>query len=494
LHGGEEDSIRFDRDGGIVIIRGMSPEASQVRWSALLKPEWLPLLAVLLGGVLLHSMNVMMLATVLPSIVEEVGGAALMSWSTTAFLASSIVAATCTGHLTSRFGARSAFAVGALVFGAGALVCALAPSMGFVVAGRFVQGFGGGVLSAMAYVLVGNAFPEHLWSRVGSLLSGVWSLSILVGPLVGGTFATWGNWRGSFYAVTIAGVVLAIFSLRSLPRARGGSGGGRDGKGRRVPIGRVVLICAAIAMMSAASIVGTPVAKAGLFVAAVAALVAMLALDRRSASPLFPSDAFSLGAVTGVALWFCLLVSVAYSPLSIFVPIFLQALHGFDPLAAGYIVAGASLGWTVAAVAVAGLPSRWSDRTMVAGPLAMAVGLSGIALFMTAQPVAVLPPLIVLTGLGIGVCWVFGVQGIMSGAKAGERDLASGSVATVQQTGFALGAAASGIVANVAGLSGGLTTGGIASAAFWVPLGFVLVALMAAVMGWRLVSLSRRRS
>jgi len=70
----------------------------------------------------------------------------------------------------------------------------------------------------------------------------------------------------------------------------------------------------------------------------------------------------------------------------------------------------------VAAVAVAGLPTRWSNRTMVAGPLAMAAGLLGIALFMTAQPVAVLPPLIVLTGLGIGICWVFGVQGIMSGA------------------------------------------------------------------------------
>ena len=120
--------IRFDRGGRIVIIRGMSPEAPpeapKIGWASLLKPEWLPLLAVLLGGVLLHSMNVMMLATVLPSVVEEVGGAALMSWPTTAFLASSIVAATCTGHLTSQFGARSAFAVGAVVFGAGALVCA----------------------------------------------------------------------------------------------------------------------------------------------------------------------------------------------------------------------------------------------------------------------------------------------------------------------------------------------------------------------------------
>ena len=99
--------MRFDRGGGIVIIRGMSPEAPKVGWATLLKPEWLPLLAVLLGGVLLHSMNVMMLATVLPSVVEEVGGAALMSWPTTAFLASSIVAATCTGQGRRQWPARS---------------------------------------------------------------------------------------------------------------------------------------------------------------------------------------------------------------------------------------------------------------------------------------------------------------------------------------------------------------------------------------------------
>ena len=467
----------------------MSEEtARKIGWASLLKPEWLPLLAVLLGGVLLHSMNVLMLATVLPSIVEEVGGAALMSWPTTAFLASSIVAATCTGHLTARVGARGAFCAGALVFGVGALVCALAPSMGVVVAGRFVQGFGGGVLSAMAYVLVGNAFPEPLWPRVGALLSGAWSMSVLVGPLVGGVFATWGNWRGAFYAVTVLAAVLAVVAIRALPRARGG----RGATVRRMPVGRVVLICAAIATMSAASIVATPIAKASLFTAAVAALVAMLLLDRAAASPLFPSDAFSLRSVTGVALWFALLVSIAYSPLSIFVPIFLQVLHGFDPLGAGYMVAGASLGWTAAALAVAGVPGRWSDRMMVAGPLAMAVGLAGVALFMTARPVAVLPPLIVLTGVGIGVCWAFGVQYIMSGAKPGERDLAASSVATVQQTGFALGAAAAGIVANVAGLSGGLTESSVASAAFWVPASFVAIAVVAAVVGGRLTMLAQQ--
>ena len=132
----------------------MSEETVETGWSALLRPAWLPAVAVLVGGVLLHSMNVLMLATVLPSVVDNLGGATLMSWTSSAFLASSIVAATCTGYLTSILGARTVFCTGAAIFGLGALTCALAPTMGQVVAGRFVQGFGGGLLTAMAYVLV----------------------------------------------------------------------------------------------------------------------------------------------------------------------------------------------------------------------------------------------------------------------------------------------------------------------------------------------------
>ncbi|KAF0100021.1 MAG: major facilitator superfamily permease [Rhodospirillaceae bacterium] len=456
-------------------------------WSALLKREWIPLLVALVGGVLLHSMNVLMLATVLPSIVADVGGAAMVSWPTTAFLASSIVAATCTGHLTVRLGARSAFCAGALVFGIGALVCALAPSMGIVVAGRFVQGFGGGVLSAMAYVLVGRSFPEPVWPRVAALLSGAWSMAVLVGPMLGGAFATWANWRGSFYAVTVLAALLALVAARALPRARAETAGAA----RAIPGGRVALICLAIATMSAASVVTLPSSKAGLFLGAVGLLVTMILLDRRSKAPLFPSDAFSPGTVTGIAMWFCLLVSIGYSPLSIFIPIFLQSLHGFDPLAAGYTVAGASMGWTVASLVVAGRAPRAAGRLLVAGPLAMAAGLAGVALLMP-QPVLVLPAFIALVGVGIGACWGFGVQRLMGGAKQGEAELAASAVATVQQSGFALGAAAAGIVATLAGFSRDLSAQDVTGAAFWVPMGFAPAALLAAVVGARLAMLAGR--
>jgi hypothetical protein len=83
----------------------MQQGVGQEGWRSLLRREWLPTLAVLLGGVLLQSMSVLMLTTVLPSIVGELGGVAMLSWPTTAFLASSIVAASCAGMLASAVGA-----------------------------------------------------------------------------------------------------------------------------------------------------------------------------------------------------------------------------------------------------------------------------------------------------------------------------------------------------------------------------------------------------
>ncbi|WP_296341106.1 MFS transporter [Reyranella sp.] len=459
----------------------MSTEAQKVGWAALLKPAWFPALAVLVGGVLLHSMNVLMLATVLPSIVEDVGGATLMSLPTTLFLASSIVAACCTGYINAVVGARRAFATGALIFGLGALVCALASTMAHVIIGRFVQGFGGGLLAAMAYVLVRSTFPEMIWTRAITLLSGAWSMSILFGPLLGGAFATYGNWRGAFYAVTALACVLAVVAVRALPRTLTG-----HGARPRVPGLRVALISAAIFAMSAAAASPVATVKAALFLAAIGGLALMLYIDRRAAAPLLPRDAFSFNTMTGIGLWLALLISASFSPLQLFVPTFLQVLHGLDPLAAGYMVAGGSLGWTVASIVVAGASPRWVARLLVMGPLAMAVALFGLAGLLPLKPFVLSIGPIILLGIGIGSTWAFTAQRVMSGARKGEETVAASSVATVQQAGGALGAALAGLIANLAGLSGGLTVADVTAAAYWVPACFIAIALAATVAGIRL--------
>jgi MFS family permease len=427
-------------------------------------------------------MNVLVTATLLPSIVSDVGGANLMSWPTTAFVASSIVAATGTGIVSRAVGSRRAFCGGAVIYAAGGILCALATSIVVVITGRFVQGLGGGLLSALAYVLVRNVFPEALWPRVFALLASVWSVSVLAGPLIGGLFAGYGNWRGAFFAVAGVGGLLGIGALLILPAAAADN----NATERGFPVFRVVLICAAIALLSLASVLMGPAIKGGFIVAAIGAFVLMLQIDRGASAPLLPTDAFSLRSPTGAGLWMVLLLSVAYSPLAIYAPLFLQRLHSLNPLAAGFMVAGASLAWTVAALAVAALAEEWPARLIVAGPTAMSVGLLGLAVLMAPGPVAALLLPISLMGIGIGASWAFIAQRVMSDAKDGEGNIAAASVATVQQAGIAFGAAVAGLVANASSLGDGLHPVSVLRAAFWVPMALVAAPLAAGAIGMRL--------
>src|SRR5580693_2494641 len=453
-------------------------------WSALLAPRSILPLAVLLGGNLLHSMNLLITATLLPSIVADIGGSYLMSWPTTAFVAASIIAATGSAIVSKAIGNRRAFCGGAVIYATGSVFCALAPSIVLIVVGRFVQGLGGGLLSALAYVLVRSLFAEPLWPRVLGLLASLWSVTVLVGPLIGGIFAGYGYWRGAFFAVAGAGGLLAIGAFIIFPVSTG-----EDHRDElRFPFFRVVLICAYIAFLSLASVLVHPAVRGALIMAAIGVFVVLLRIDREAVTPLLPSDAFSLRTTTGTALWMVLLLSAAYSPLAIYAPLFLQRLHGVNPLIAGYMVAGASLAWTSAALIVASLTCEWPRRLIVAGPIAMSVGLLGVSVTALMAPGSVvgLIPAIGLIGLGIGASWAFIAQRVMSGAKPGEETVAAASVATVQQAGIAFGAATAGLIANVSGLADGLHSDSLRRAAFWVPMLFVAAPLAAGTVGMRL--------
>ena len=246
------------------------------------------------------------------------------------------------------------------------------------------------------------------------------------------------------------------------------------------------MICGAIALLSAASVATGLAIKAMLITATVVAFALMMRTDRRAAAPLLPSDAFSLRSGTGAGLWMILLMSVGYSPLAIYAPLFLQRLHGVSPLGAGYMVAFASLAWTTAALAVASLSEEWPPRLIIMGPSAMGAGLAGVGVLMAPGPVSALILPIVLIGAGIGAAWAFVLQRVMSSSKGGEENIAAASAATVQQAGIALGAAIAGLVANASGLDNGLDPGSVLRASFWVPLALVAAPLAACAIGVRL--------
>src|SRR5690554_2401638 len=153
------------------------------------------------GGTALHATNVYLVTTIMPSEVEDIGGIAYYAMNTTVFIMASIIGAALAGRLADQFGGKRVYLSALALFSLASVICATAPSMLTLIAGRAIQGLGGGVLVSMAYVLIRQVFPEHLWTRAMGLISAMWGIATLSGPAIGGVFAEYSAWRYAFWSL-----------------------------------------------------------------------------------------------------------------------------------------------------------------------------------------------------------------------------------------------------------------------------------------------------
>src|SRR5208337_5273336 len=99
--------------------------------------------SLIIGGIAMHATQVLVIAIIMPTIVGDIGGAAYYTWAAMLYTIGSIVGASSTGAVWSKFGARKGYALGAGIFAAGTTACALAPDMFSLIAARGVQGWAG---------------------------------------------------------------------------------------------------------------------------------------------------------------------------------------------------------------------------------------------------------------------------------------------------------------------------------------------------------------
>ena len=442
------------------------------------------------GGVALHAINVHIVTTVLPSVVQDIGGVAWYAWNTTLFVAASILGAALSVRLLQQFGPRRTYLAALAVFVLGSIGCATAPGMAWMLAGRTVQGLGGGVLAALGYALIRLMFEASLWPRAVALVSGMWGVATLCGPAVGGVFAQLGHWRWAFWALLPVALVQALIAGTQLPpKGAGDAGGSRVA----LPIGQILLLIASALSVATASLFDTPSAQLGVVLFGLALGLALAHIDRRATVRLLPTGAYAPFTAFG-AIYASVALLLIGTDTEIFVPYFLQTLHGHSPLAAGYLTAAMAGGWSVASLLSAGRTGPRADRMLRLGPLVSMAGLVGLALLVPAarfEPaVQALGMALALaaTGFGVGMGWPHLLTRVLTLAPRGEENLASASITTVQLYGMAIGAAVAGLVANAAGLiaPGGLA--GAQSAAGWLFGSFALAPALAALLAWRFVA------
>jgi MFS family permease len=453
--------------------------ASPHGWGALLRGGNGMRSLALAGGVALHAINVYIAATILPSVVRDIGGLDFYAWNTTVFIVASILGSALSAKLLHRAGPRAAYGLAAITFAVAALVCAASPSMSIMLVGRSIQGLGGGLLFALAYAMIRVVFDEALWPRGIALVSGMWGIATLVGPAIGGIFAEIEMWRAAFWSLAPVAVLFALLAAAVLPK-RSASSEERS----PAPIAQLALLMlAALAVSAGSTSPDLSLNMAGVG-AAVLLTILLISVERRARQKLLPQDSFRRTTVLAALYATMSLLAIMVTSSEIFAPLFLQVLHRQSPLVAGYLAALMAAGWTLGSIVGSGASGRSIDRLIMAGPLLGLVGMIALTVLVpkasggTRLELAPICAAFVGIGLGVGLAWPHLLTRALKAARPTEQELAGASLTTVQLFATALGAALAGMVANAGGLvdPGGIA--GTASAARWLFAAFSLSPLL----------------
>src|SRR5262245_53948957 len=346
--------------------------AESARWSDPFK-HGLALYTIMLNvGIGLHALDVFIISTVMPRVVRDLGGAEYYTWATMLYMVASIIGTAAGNPVRQMLGSRIGYALAAAIFAVGSAACALAPSMVLLLVARVVQGLGGGTMIALSMSLVSELFPPHLRKRVLALVSATWGVASLLGPGIGGMFASASFWRGAFW-LNVPIVLLFMLACLRLPKKKPSEAE------IRFPYLQLALLTAGVAAVAMASQVVHLWAKVGLLAAAALAVALTIRLDQSTDNRMFPSHPLSLARPIGPANWVLALSSVTHSVIGAYLPLAMQILHGVSDEAAGYAVTGLALSWTIASMLTSHIHGAAAMRSIVIGQGLCLAGLAGMA-------------------------------------------------------------------------------------------------------------------
>ena len=445
------------------------------RWSLHLISRFV-LLSV---GVWLYAADTLVTATTSPGMVLEIGGIEYLNWGLSLYEVGAIVAGAASGMLCGRFGVKRILCSAALVYAGGCAVAAMALHMSGVVFGRLVQGLGGGMLMSLCYLAMRGWFPEELWNRLFAIEAIIWAAGSLLGPLIGGYFGNHLGWRGAFWFFCLQAVVLLLISLM-LPRDAP-----QEAVRGRWPVVPLVLLSAATLMVAHAGIAASPAAATVECLAGIVLLYGAARLDRRSADRLLPAELLKYRHPVGAGLLMVLALSTSTTGFWLYGPLLLKILFGSNPLIAAYILAAEGLAWSVATMAVSRFDRRSEILLIRTGVAVICVGASCFALAVPAGAMGGIVACALLQGLGFGLCWpAIAHRLVLYSSVPSERALILASQTTIQRVGYAVGAAAAGIAANISGLGEGVSVAAAKAAGFWVFAGFIPILCLGMLSAW----------
>lgn len=454
-------------------------------WKDLFRSEGAMLLAVYGSGIWLFAADGLMVATLMPVIVPDLGGAELIGWAGALFQAFSIVAGAFSVFLVRKWKISRAFLFNVAGLLVGCLISASAPDMLVFQIGRLFQAFCGGALVSLANIGVTHAFAPALRVRAFAVISVIWGVAAFGAPLIGALFAEFAGWRTAFYyaAAIAAGVgIAAIFAYR---RDRNGEAGEMEASTERFPLIRMILITLGVSLIATASLVADTFIALMLIGAGVVASILYGWRDRLSGpAALLPAKAYSPSTPIGAMSAFVFFGSMATVAMGVFGPIILADAYHLPPLTIGYLLFLAAAGWTLMAAILSGITSHQEPMVIRIAAIVIVLSSPVITLGFATDNLWLIGVGLFMDGAGFGACWGLLLRRSTQHPDAQENARISSAVNTIQRSGLAIGAAFLSVLCNRLGFSDSMTPEVARSVGFWVMLAsslFGIPALYAAM-------------
>ena len=426
--------------------------AERLGINALPRQQVLITLAGVLLAMFLSSLDQTVVGTAMPRIITDLGGFTQYTWVTTAYIITSTIAIPITGKLTDMYGRKWFYIVGLAIFMLGSLLCGLSHTMTQLIFFRGFQGIGAGIMMANAFTVIGDIFPPAERGKYQGLMAGVFGLSSVIGPTLGGyiTDNAHMGWHWVFFVNIPLGILITALFIFFFPHLK------PDTLKHRIDyLGITALILAVVPMLLALTWGGVeyPWVSAqiiGMLAFSVVMIPVFILFESRAKEPIIPLWILK-NRIVAISTFVIFITGFGMFGGIIFVPLFFQGVLGQSATNSGTFLTPMMLGLVAGSFISGQLLSRAGGHYRLLGMLGLAIMALGMFFLSQMSPETTNARAItniVITGFGLGITMPLYIIAVQNAVPYAVLGTATSSTAFFRSIAGAFGLTIFGTIMN----------------------------------------------